>query len=279
MGRSNRMINIIVSTRRAHKQVTLSWLKGAGLNKKCFLVINPGEYKSYERWKKDVVEILEVPVEVEPHIGAVRQWVIQRFLEHGTFNLCLLDDDLRFYRRKSENDWHLQKAEPQDMQDMFRWMEQALTRDQMCGQVGISPREGNNRWRGKVQENTRIMRCMAFNLPRLGEAGVKFNTMLMEDFDISLQLLTKGYRNELNTYYAQNQEGSNKEGGCSTYRTPETQAESALQLKEHFPDFVTTVERKTKVAWGWGKRIDVRIQWKKAYWTGVQERAGAIEND
>jgi hypothetical protein len=86
----------------------------------------------------------------------------------------------------------------------------------------------------------------------------------MEDFHVSLSLLTKGLPNMSINWMVQNQNGSNLAGGCSSYRTPERHAESALALKRRFPDFVNVVTKKTKTAWGGQERIDVIIQWKKA---------------
>ena len=66
-----------------------------------------------------------------------------------------------------------------------------------------------------------------------------------------------------------NQSGSNKDGGCSTYRTYEIQAAAAEKMARLWPDFVKVVEKKVK---GWGPmsiRKDIRVQWKKAYVSGT----------
>lgn len=264
------MIIVIVSTKRPGRQITLDWLKRADLNQQTVIVVNPGEADDYHFWKDDVIDIVEVPATVNPQIGAVRSWIIQNIDSHD--NVCLLDDDLRFYKRTAE-DWHLSNAESDDLKAMFNWMDFTLTTNSECGQVGISPREGNKFFKVPIEFNTRIMRCMAFNLPRLKKAKVEFHDVLMEDFDLSLQLLTQGYNNQLITIYAQNQDSSNQAGGCSTYRTQQMQADSARMLAKKFPQFVQTVERETKYAWGdWGKRLDVRVQWKQAYKYGLAQR-------
>jgi hypothetical protein len=71
----------------------------------------------------------------------------------------------------------------------------------------------------------------------------------------------------------QNQAGSNLAGGCSTYRTMESQSKAAHALKERFPEFVNIVQKQTKTAWGGQAREDVIIQWKAAYAEGLR-RAG-----
>jgi hypothetical protein len=88
---------------------------------------------------------------------------------------------------------------------------------------------------------------------------------VMEDFDVALSLLTKGYENAIINTVAHNQKGSGAVGGCSVWRTPQVQAQAALKLAELYPGIVKVVEKTTKTAWGGGTRTDVTIQWKAAY--------------
>ena len=72
--------------------------------------------------------------------------------------------------------------------------------------------------------------------------------------------------------WVHNQGGSGSAGGCSTYRTPEIQAEAAHKLHEHHRPFVKVVKKTTKTAWGGGERTDVIVQWKKAYKISITEQ-------
>ena len=86
----------------------------------------------------------------------------------------------------------------------------------------------------------------------------------MEDFDINLQLLRKGYPSCILTNYAHNQKSTQAKGGCSLTRTKETHALAATKLKELHPDFVTLQEKKNKTGGDFGTRLEVRVKWKRA---------------
>jgi hypothetical protein len=94
---------------------------------------------------------------------------------------------------------------------------------------------------------------------------------VMEDFDLTLQLLRKGYPNRVSYQYVWNQRGSGAEGGCSSYRTAEMQTNAALKLKELHPDFVSLVTKTAGTVWkDMEERSDVTVQWQKAYEEGKQ---------
>jgi hypothetical protein len=94
---------------------------------------------------------------------------------------------------------------------------------------------------------------------------------VMEDFDLTLQLLRAGFPNRVSYEFCWNQRGSGSEGGCSTYRTGEMQAAAARRLAELHPDFVKVVTKSSKSNWKQGdmqERVDVIVQWRKAFEAG-----------
>ncbi len=139
--------------------------------------------------------------------------------------------------------------------------------------VGISARQGNNRQEDTRVFNTRMNNAYAMHCDTLRKNPIRWDRMpLMEDFDVTLQLLRLGYENAVLYEFAWNQSGgSSAAGGCSGYRTNEMQAQCAGRLKELHPDFVTVVTKKAKGgAWkGMEERKDVRMQWKKALASAV----------
>jgi hypothetical protein len=103
----------------------------------------------------------------------------------------------------------------------------------------------------------------------LKKEGVRFDRLpVMEDFDVALQLLRKGYPSLTLNNWVQDQSTSNAPGGCSTYRSLEVQAKGAKGLARLHPNVVKLVEKTTKGAWGGGTRTDVQVAWKKAYEEG-----------
>jgi hypothetical protein len=119
-----------------------------------------------------------------------------------------------------------------------------------------------------------MMNAYAYDTQALKELDIKLGRLpVMEDFDLTLQLLRKGYPNRVSYQYVWNQRGSGAEGGCSSYRTAELQEKAALQLREYHPGFVTLVTKSAGTVWeDMGERADVNIQWQKAYEEGQRVR-------
>jgi len=198
-------------------------------------------------------------------IGPTRQFIIEHHAAHNEDGrLLMLDDDLSFAKRREDEPDKFVDAEPADIVDAVRAVDKALKRH---AHVGILSREGGNRFTHGDVENVRLLRALGYDAHVLLKHGVKFNRIIvMEDFDVALQLLRLGYPSLAITKWVQDQTGgSNAPGGCSTYRTMEKQMEGAIGLHRLHPDFVRLVEKTTKTAWGGQTRTDVVVSWKKAY--------------
>jgi hypothetical protein len=181
----------------------------------------------------------------------------------------MLDDDLEFFERRVDDPTKLIKANGNSVARMLSRLD-GLAEKYAHG--GISTREGANRDTSHVIENTRCLRALFYDPHVMKKHNVRFDRVpVMEDFDVALQLLRLGYPSgKLNTW-AQDQPGSNTEGGCSTYRTLAIQAKAAHTLARLHPDFVTVVEKPPLKSGGWSgeARTDVRISWKKAFDSAV----------
>lgn len=182
----------------------------------------------------------------------------------------MLDDDIDFLVRRSDDDWRLRAAEEPEVLDMFGMMERLLDQYAL---VGVSAREGNNRYgvgmpSELVFENTRIMRITAYRTEDF--LSVEHDRVpVMEDFDVNLQLLRRGRPNALMAYWANGQRMTNAPGGCSIWRTLELHNAAAERLAELHPGLVTTRQKHNKTdAEGLGTRTEVTVQWKKAYGHG-----------
>jgi hypothetical protein len=153
-----------------------------------------------------------------------------------------------------------------DLQLMFKTINTYL--EHGFAHVGISAREGNNRQGtggplALFEENTRILRVHAFwtEIYNSVEHG---RLEFMEDFDVTLQLLEKGYKNANLFYWSQDQRQTQANGGCD-YRTHASHEEAAATLQKLHPQVVTLRQKENKTGGAFGKRTEVTIQWKKAY--------------
>ena len=253
-------MKIFIPTKsRVDDQRTLKFMP-EDLRKQCTLVVDENEADDYRKVHDN---LLVVPSHLKG-ISAVRKYIWDM---SDDSRICMLDDDLRFHQRSGDGH-KLRNCEPHEYYAIFKLLDRYM--DMGYGHCGISDRNGNNRKEGDFveelfEENQRYIRVLAYDLNICKGKAEHGRVKVMEDFDISLQLLKNGVPCIVSYFYAQGQVQSNADGGCSTYRTQEVQAEAAEMMKKLHPQFVRVVEKETKTAWGWGSRKDVVISWKKAY--------------
>lgn len=246
---------------RSDDQQSLQRLSPA-VSKRVWLVVQKREAHLYT-WPK----LMVLPDEIRM-LSPTRQYILENAKKN---KIIMMDDDLAFYRRKSQTDWHLRYCEDQDIGALFRKMSRWLDNYAHCG---ISPREGNNRVEELSSVNTRMMRILGYNRKLVSKTDAHFDRLdTKQDFDMTLQLLRAGYPNIVSYEFAQGQwRGSNAAGGCAEYRTEEMMSRCAQELADLHPGFVRVTEKKTKSAWQefGGVRKDVIVYWKKAYASSKQ---------
>jgi hypothetical protein len=217
-------------------------------------------------WKN----VIGLPKDVKG-ISRIRSWILRTAVDDV---VVMMDDDLSFYVRGPKKDkaaatpFSLYTASDSDVSKMLRKLDKLLSTH---AHAGISPREGNNRVASDVVFCTRMMRVIAYNKKLFGESGCDFHDsswFTMDDFDMTLQLLRAGFANAVVYDYCNNQKSSNTPGGASDYRTSESHARSAREVKRRHPEFVRLATKATKTSWGGGmggERLDIVASWKKAY--------------
>lgn len=242
------------------------------------IVVGPDDVESYEA--AGYGDALLVHPEGMT-IGEVRQWIVDYHLDHHDDpRLVMMDDDLDFYKRRKDHPGRFVGADPESVTQMLITIYEALER---YPHVGVCPREQGHRWPPYETFFARMTRVLAYDAAVLRKVGATFTRVkVMEDFDVALQLLRRGYATNMITAWLQGQAKSNAPGGCSTYRTPEMQEAAAKKLAELHPGLVTVAQRRTKGGWfeekGEGSvRYDVRIQWAGAYEDGLKWRTKVLD--
>jgi hypothetical protein len=193
-------------------------------------------------------------------VTRTRQWLIER----AKHKICMFDDDLSFATRIPRDPT---KFKPMSMEEFVAMMDSIEAKLRSYAHVGVSGREGANRRVEDILYIGRMVRVLAYDARVMKKLGIRIDRLkLMADFDVTLQFLRAGYGNAIINWAVQNQAGSNARGGCSAYRTPEMQRLDAIALQKLHPDFVTLVHKEIKSKDPmWQNRLDVRVQWKKAY--------------
>lgn len=192
-------------------------------------------------------------------IAATRQFIMEQATDE---HVLMMDDDLTFAVRRHDDPTRFRPWQEGELRGMLMAVEALLQRH---AHVGIATREGGNRHTDALLTCTRAPRVIGYSRSIFFQEGVDFrNSTVMDDFEATLHLLTRGYANAILNTFVQNQKGSGTAGGASIYRTMVLHAAAAEQLQRRYPAFVKTVQKTTKTAWGGATRTDVVIQWKKA---------------
>lgn len=215
----------------------------------------------------DNVDIVPEPAQVK-NIAQARWFAGYLAGQRGQEAFTMMDDDIRLLVRERPDHFRLRNATEQDARDLF----EAITfyMSQGVGHLGVSPRQGNNRAgvglpHQLIAYNTRIMQLLSYKTDAFLSAEHGRITV-MEDFDVTLQLLRKGIPNLCFYHWAVGQKMTNSPGGCSTYRTHEVHDASARALAEFHPGFVRLRQKQNKTdRENFGSRTEVTISWKKAF--------------
>jgi len=245
----------VPSRSRPARSITLEALKGHWDH--VYLVVPKSQKADYKPLaRKHGVTLLACPVD---GIAGTRQWIGQ--VAEDKF--LMLDDDLRFYRRMYGEDVSLHKFGKTDMQGMLTFVERFLY-DR--AHVAISARGGNNQLPYPWAENKRPLRALAYRKREFLECE-HGRVTIMEDFDVTLQLIRRGYANVVITEYAQDQPVTQAAGGCSDYRTHKVHADNVKKMAELHAPFVKLRMKENKTGGDFGKRLEATIYWQKAWET------------
>lgn len=264
---------VIVNSSNRQKQITLGQLNKTKYQSRSFFefyLAVPSDQK--EMYENITDRLIPIPSKYND-LPSQRQWCMENLTAKYIF---FMDDDLTFLIRNKE--LKLEKCESSDTLGMVESVYHELTQNNIPI-VGVSTRLGNNRVIADYEDNCRVTRCYAINREIFKKVGARFDPIpkfVMEDFHITLSFLNAGYPNRVLYTYAQNDVGSNAEGGCSLYRNAEAQRQTSLWMAKHHPE-VTLKTKTSKTGWqGMESRLDVTVQWKKAFKPKIEKVGGVV---
>jgi len=137
-------------------------------------------------------------------IGPTRQWIVDQVQDK---KIVMLDDDLVFAIRREDEPTKFLPAQPKELIQLINQIDECLD---SFAHVGVATREGGNRDTNSHTFNTRLLRILAYRTDVLRNEGIRFDRLeLMEDFDVTLQLLRRGYSNCKINWIVHNQRSSN----------------------------------------------------------------------
>jgi hypothetical protein len=255
---------LIPTLGRMDKQYTYNHLPQKWKDKVTFIVQNHEYAEMAERYGD---KVRKLPDDIKT-LSPTRQWCWDEY--YGT-QWMFMDDDFKYFKYKeplpegSENKWLTRDMEDHEFDDMFdtfwKWADEEI----YFGAVSTSwVMPSATYW--PYMNNTRMMTNMFFNTPYLPR-DIQWNRLpTAQDFDATLQLLTRGYRNRMHTKYRVTVSDTNAKGGCETYRTLDMMNSTHRKLSQLFPKYVSIREKILKTGPLAGQTQDsCFIQWSKAF--------------
>jgi len=228
-----------------------------------------------QKWKEKTVLVVDaadsdkynMPIITIPEgmkgIASIREWIVKQSQEE---KICMFDDDLDlvYTRTSNETGQTNRKLNDNEIDDMFSLMDEWLNNYVFCG---LDATWSHPQFDTDYKLCGRVCSNVFYNIKTLPMNELNWTDIeISEDYNIALQLLTKGFPNKISTRYRVSPVGNFSSGGCSSYRTIELHNESFIKLQEKFPKFITLKEKiQNSGLWKGQKRLAGVIQWKKAY--------------
>jgi hypothetical protein len=173
-------------------------------------------------------------------IATKRQWIVESSQEE---KIVMLDDDLRFAVRRTDDPGKFVKATLLDVSKAFTELEALLSED--FPHAGFSARGGginDAAKRGGWQMGKRMMYVLGYHLPTVRKHAIFGRIKTHEDMDICLQLLSKGFPNLVNFSFVVDQKFGSA-GGCTSERTVEKNNADVELLAQLHPKYVRITEK------------------------------------
>ena len=256
---------IIPTLGRINKQKTFSSIPGKFKNSVIFIVQSHEYEEMCDKFPDN--DVLKLPEEIKT-IGPTRQWIFDNFRNDLIF---VLDDDLEFTLREPKGELQDESWKQSSVQteEAFKQLLQEVVYDRLDAgnyfgsmmPVWVKPSSAVYPFYHNYRNMTN---CWFYNknLPDLDFTRVPY----AEDFDVTLQLISKGYSNSVSTKWIAICSETNSEGGCSVHRTLERHNESQIELGKLWPDFVTVKDKEVKSGpWKGQIKKSTRIQFAKAF--------------
>ena len=240
---------------RSDRQITWNNLSQKWKDK-TVLVIDSSEENMYNE------PTITIPKEVKG-IASTREWIVKQAKEE---KICMFDDDLDLvYTRTSEETGATnRKLNDDELDEMFDLMDRWLDDHVFCG---LDATWSHPQFKIDYKFCGRVCSNVFYNTKTLPVNDINWTDIeISEDYNVALQLLTKGFSNKVSTRYRVNPVGNFSSGGCSSYRTIDLHNRSFVELQKKFPQFVELREKtQNSGLWKGKERLAGTIQWKKAY--------------
>jgi hypothetical protein len=246
----NDLLVYIPTLGRENNQITLKSIPEEWKSR-VFLVCPKNEEHEWENR-------IDVPEYCMGSISKTRQFIV----ENSKSNLVgMMDDDLTFYERDSENLTKTIKLK--DIREYLDLMESWLKEgDVYCTQSStfMSHKNLEEYYYGKPYATHFL------NRDYLISNNIRFDTLdYFEDFHVPLSILESGKRLRISGKYIAKERQANADGGCSLNRDGVKNKQAMYNLQKLHPKYITLKEETGAKNQNLIVDLKMRIAFKKAY--------------
>lgn len=249
------MLHVFVPTRgRAHRRKTIENFHLETLHGHDHILVTV----LVPECERTLWDDCSLPIATVPdawRIEHVRQHIVDEFTAHELH--LVLDDDLTLYEKKGKTE--TRKIET--LTDVSTFIAHVRTLLVQYHHGGVSTTSNHHFCEPGIRECERAL-CVHF-YRRSSLQGVRLTDCPeYEDMHYSLSLIERGLPNVVSYHYVVSN-ATNSTGGCSRYRSLDTQNANAAVFREAHPMYVKTTKPRYSKVWK-GEKIGVRVQWKRA---------------
>lgn len=257
----NRFQIFIPSKGRADNCKTADFLTELGRDFR--IVVEPQEFAAYsEKYPGQVLSLDQN----NQGICYVRNWITQKLgplqqVDSGSAWCWMMDDDisgLAFQNMETKRMYSKKNPSPYTPNELLDWMEAIFrSRDDVAlgsGQhVFLAWNSGSD-----FSLNAACVQMVAFHSERVSGLRYDDSLGLLEDLDMCLQVIRKGYRTcRINRVAPLVPDNGSKEGGLGVYKGTQLEEDAARRVADKWPGVVQTkLDRRG--------RFGLRVQWWKA---------------
>lgn len=170
--------------------------------------------------------------------------------------IIMVDDDVEFYHRISQDPVKLRKSADEEIKNAFNTIDSFL---ENYAHGGLSQRFMNNYRKPSHEINTAYFQVLCFNKNLFPIPYPKFRFEVGEELDMNLQLLRAKRANFVISDYAIGSWGFKRDGGTSLWRTDELEYNVYNSIADTWPDVVKV----RKVRGNMGSKVIPTISWAK----------------
>lgn len=246
---------------RINNQITYngfpeSWRKNT------FFVVQQHEVTEFVNiYGKD--KVIELPLDIN-NLPRTREYIYN--VLGGNSRHLVFDDDLKIKKKypnplPTKPKWITEDLEEKEYDKILEliegWMDEGYYYGGLMTSANIPDAS-----RYPTRENHRLMTNFFFDGEKLPKDLMWDRVPMGEDLDMTLQLLSRGYKNLCSSKYVVFPKLPNSKGGCSTYRNLENHNDSQEILAKLWPKYVKVIDKINKD--GLTKK-HVTIQFKRLY--------------